>query len=184
MPERFLLLAWLTNAVAFGTVSTLNVHAPKLLLARDAGPAAFGVLLGAIFIVQTATFALLGRHRPGPGTLRAAYGLGLAGLVAFLTTAGSAARLVAAVPLGVAFGLAYHASIHASLDRPAGRGRAAGMHEALLGAGSSSLPLLGGALAAVAGRLTAPFVLAAALLGAGLLLTASRRAMRSRPAAR
>ena len=54
------------------------------------------------------------------------------------------------------------------LDRTSGRGRAAGLHEMILGAGSSSLPLAGGAVAALTGSLAAPFWLAIGVLFAGL----------------
>jgi predicted MFS family arabinose efflux permease len=177
VPSRapaFLPLAWITNALAFGTAGTLNMHAPRLLLERGAGPTAFGVMLGSVFVVQTATFALLSRRRPSPSGLFAAYGLALAGLTLFVTTAGSSLRVAAALPLGAAFGLAYHASIQASLERPSGRGRAAGWHETILGAGSSSLPLLGGLAASARQDLAAPFVVAGVLLAGGLGISAQR----------
>jgi predicted MFS family arabinose efflux permease len=167
-------VAWLTNALAFGTASTLNMHAPRLLLERGAGPSAFGAMLGAVFIVQTATFALLSRLRPSRAGLLAAYALAIGGLALFVAAAGTPLRVAAALPLGAAFGLAYHASIHASLDRPSGRGRAAGWHETILGAGSSSLPLLGGLAAAARHDLATPFLLAGLLLAAGLGVSAHR----------
>ncbi|MGQ0721657.1 MAG: MFS transporter [Candidatus Eiseniibacteriota bacterium] len=170
----FLPLAWITNALAFGTASTLNMHAPRLLLDRGAGPTAFGVMLGSVFVVQTATFALLARRRPSPPSLFTAYAFALAGLALFVAAVGSPFRLVAALPLGAAFGLAYQASIQASLDRPSGRGRAAGWHETILGAGSSSLPLLGGLVAAAHQDLAAPFVVAGVLLAGGLGLSVQR----------
>ena len=152
-------LAWITNAVAFGVGSTMNVHAPKLLLAEGSGPSDFGMLVGAIFMVQTFTFAALFRHRPTVRTLRLSQVLGIVALAAFAFAPSFEARLVAAVPLGIALGLAYQASIHASLDRPHGRGRAAGLHETILGAGSSLLPMIGGFLAVTAHSLLAPFAL-------------------------
>ena len=82
-------------------------------------------------------------------------------------------RWFAALPLGTALGLAYQASIHASLDRAKGRGKAAGLHETILGAGSSSLPLLGGLAANATASLAAPFVLGAAILVVGLVITAT-----------
>jgi hypothetical protein len=169
-PEPGLLgRAWLANALAFGTAGTLNMHAPGYLLARGAGPAAFGAMLGAVFLVQTLTFVAQRKMRPSRGTLVGACAAAVGGLGLFVLTSGHALRVLAALPLGVAFGTAYHASIHASLDRREGRGRAAGLHEALLGAGSSSLPLLGGA-AAAAGSLAAPFGVAAAALAVGLAI--------------
>jgi MFS family permease len=127
--------AWLANALAFGTAGTLNMHAPGYLLARGAGPAAFGALLGAVFLVQTLTFVAQRRLRPSRRMLAGACAAAIGGLGLFVLTSAHALRVLAAVPLGAAFGTAYHASIHASLDRREGRGRAAGLHEAILGAG-------------------------------------------------
>jgi len=182
-PDPGLLVrAWLANALAFGTAGTLNMHAPAYLLARDAGPRAFGVMLGAVFLVQTATFLAQRRLRPTRGTLVAACASAVVGLGVFVLTSAHALRVLAAVPLGIAFGTAYHASIHASLDRAEGRGKAAGLHEALLGAGSSSLPLLGG-VAAAGGSLAAPFGVAAAALAVGLGIIATGRGPARRGAA-
>jgi predicted MFS family arabinose efflux permease len=169
--DVFLRLAWMTNAIAFGLGSTMNVHAPKLLVARGAGPIEFGVILGTVFAAQTLTFAALAEHRPGRSALLGAYAAGLAALVGFLFAPGLASRVIAALPLGICLGIAYQTSIYASLDRSHGRGRAAGLHETLLGAGSSSLPLLGGAAAALTGALTAPFLLGVGVLLVGIAVT-------------
>jgi predicted MFS family arabinose efflux permease len=177
-----LVRAWAVNAIAFGTAGTMNMHAPAYLLARGAGPAAFGAMLGAVFLVQTLAFVAQRAFRPSRRGLIGACAAAIAGLGLFVLWSALPLRVLAAVPLGVAFGTAYHASIHASLDRREGRGRAAGFHEAILGAGSSSLPLLGGA-AAAAGSLAAPFGVAAAALAAGLLLTATGRGGARRAAA-
>jgi hypothetical protein len=174
----FLRLAWVTNAIAFGLGSTMNVHAPKFLLAQSAGPSAFGVVIGSVFFAQTATFALLHSHRPGRGTLYSAYALGAVALTLFLLAPNLVLQWVAALPLGIALGLAYQASIHASLDRATGRGRAAGLHETILGGGSSSLPLAGGVLATLTASLAAPFWLGIGVLVAGFTLTAGLLARR------
>jgi MFS family permease len=179
-PDRattFLRLAWLTNAIAFGVGSTMNVHAPKYLLAHGAGPSAFGVLIGSVFLAQTATFAALRTHRPRPRTLVVAYVLAAGTLAAFLSAPTQNLRWAAALPLGIALGLAYQSSIHTSLDRATGRGRAAGLHEMILGAGSSSLPLAGGVFATTTGSLAAPFWLdvGVLVLGLGVVGMALRR---------
>lgn len=174
VPDRVLRLAWMANALAYGLVGTVNMHAPRLFLAQGAGPAEFGILLGAVFGVQTVVFAAV-RHRPvGRGMLAVSLGCGLGALALLLGLRGPA-RGLAAVPFGIATGLAYHASLRASLDRPHGRGRAAGWHETLLGAGSTTVPLLGGWAVAGSGTLEAPFVVAAVLLLAGLGVLAARR---------
>jgi MFS family permease len=60
----------------------------------------------------------------------------------------------------------YFASLFYSVNTPAGRGRNAGAHEALLGLGAMILPVAGGWAAAGLDRLEAPYLVAA---GAGAL---------------
>ena len=166
--ETFVRLAWMANALAYGVVGTVNMHAPPLLLERGESASAFGILFGAVFAVQTVTFAVHSRHHTGPRAVVASLVLATVGLGVFLASPSFLIALAAAVPLGVATGLAYQASLQASLDRAHGRGRAAGLHETLLGAGSSSVPLAGGAAAAATGRLAAPFEVAAGIVALGL----------------
>jgi len=170
-------VAWMANALAFGLVGTVNMHAPRLLLAEGSRASAFGVLFGAVFAVQTLTFAALARRHPGPGTPLRALAFGLAAVAVFLAAPTFPWRLLSALPFGVATGLAYDASLHASLRRASGRGRAAGLHEMILGGGSSSLPLLAGLAARTTGSLAAPFVLAGAALLAGLAVSLRVRAL-------
>ncbi len=177
VPDVVLRLAWMANALAYGLVGTVNMHAPRLFLAQGAGPAEFGMLLGAVFGVQTLVFAFARHRHVGRGMLAVSLACGLGALALLLGLHGPA-RGLAAVPFGVATGLAYHASLRASLDRPHGRGRAAGWHETLLGAGSTTVPLLGGWAVAGSGALEAPFVVAALLLLAGLGVVAARRPAR------
>lgn len=167
---RELGLAWMTNAIAFGLVSTVNMHAPKFLLSVGSGPSDFGLLFGSVFGVQTITFLVLARFRPGRSSSRWALSLGVIAVVWFVLAPSFAWRLAAAVPFGIATGIAYEASLRASLRRPHGRGRATGMHEAVLGAGTSSMPLLAGAAASATGSLAAPFWVAGGVLAAGFVV--------------
>ncbi len=173
-PDKLLRLAWMTNALAYGVVGTFNMHAPAYLLDLGSGPSEFGILFGSVFLVQTLTFAAVAALHPRPtrGTSLLSLTLATLSLILFLLAPGSSLRAVGLLPLGVATGLAYHASLHRSLDRPHGRGRSAGLHETLLGAGSSTLPLLGGALAALTLSLAAPFVLGITFLLAGFVVAA------------
>ncbi len=165
-------IAWMTNALAFGLVGVVNVHAPPFLLSRGSGAAEFGIVTGAIFAVQTLTFLALAARSPGRRAPLVALPLAIAAVAVFVFGGSFAARLVAALPFGIATGIAYETSIRASLARGEGRGKAAGLHESLLGAGSSSMPLLGGAAAAFSGSITAPFLLAGAFLLVGLAVAA------------
>jgi MFS family permease len=167
---RFLILAWVANAVAYGVSGVLNVHAPAFLLRRGEDALDFGVLLGAVFVVQTFAFAATRRLVPGPRTLAAAHAAGLVAIALFLAVPGALGSLVCALPLGIGFALAYHASLYASLHRPRGRGFAAGIHEAVLAIGGASIPFAAGTLAAASGSETAPFVLCLVLLALALLV--------------
>ncbi|MEZ5066501.1 MAG: MFS transporter [bacterium] len=180
--SAFLRLAWMTNALAYGVVGTVNMHAPRLLREQGGGPAEFGLVFGAVFLVQTLTFAAHGRRATGPRALLASLALAVVGLGLFVGTTSLGGRLVATLPLGLAIGLAYHASLQASLDRATGRGRAAGWHETILGAGSSTLPLLGGAAASITGRATAPFAVALGVVATGAAIAATLRGGRRVPA--
>jgi MFS family permease len=167
-------IAWLTNALAFGLVGVVNVHAPSFLLDRGSGASEFGILTGSIFAVQTVTFLALSVRSPGRRAPFLALPLALAAVAILVGAPTFPIRLLAAIPFGIATGVAYEASLRASLARGEGRGKAAGLHESLLGAGSTSIPLLGGLAAAWSGSLAAPFALAAACLVIGLGLAAAK----------
>jgi hypothetical protein len=169
VPDAVLRLAWMTNALAYGLVGTVNMHAPRLLLAQGAGPAAFGLLLGGVFGVQALVFARIRGRRVDTSMLALSLACALLAVGVFLGL-GGLARGFMVLPFGLATGLAYHASLRASVDRSHGRGRAAGLHETVLGAGSTCVPLLGGWVAARTGSLVAPFLVAAVAVGLGLLV--------------
>jgi len=158
--KTFLYMAWIANAVAFGIGNTLNIQYPKFLLQLGRGSDAFGIYLGAIFVVQTITFVILRqsvgwRFRWLPSfAAQAAAGLVFC-LIPFLRAFGL--LLVTAIPIGVALGFAYHASITYSLIDRTSRGRRAGIHESLLGLGNFLLPLLGGLLASGTADLRMPY---------------------------
>lgn len=172
--RRFVLLAWGANAIAYGVSSTLNVHAPALLERRGGTALDFGVYLGLVFASQTASFAFAGHRPPSGGAIAASHALGFAALAIFLFAPGQLGLVISAALLGLALALAYEASLHASLHRDAGRGFAAGIHEAVLAAGSSLVPLVGGAVAASGGGAAAPFHVCLALLFAAAAWTGAR----------
>jgi MFS family permease len=174
-PATLLGLAWMANALAYGLVGTVNMHGARLMLAEGAGPAVFGAFLGAVFGVQVLAFLVFSGRPAGRPLVVAALACAVAAAALFPGLPG-AARFLVAIPFGAATGLAYHASLHASLHRPHGRGRAAGLHETLIGAGNSTVPLLGGIAASVSGSLSAPFLVAAALIAAGLVAALAVRA--------
>lgn len=163
---RFRLAAWIANAVSFGAVAVLNIHYPKWLEVIGRGEALFGAYLGLIFASQTAVFALLARFPDW--RYRAAPLLGaqlpLVALMAALPWIHAPALILATAPLvGLGIGMAYFASLFYSVEDQARRGRNAGIHEAVLGAGTILIPILGGWIARETGRLAAPYLFAAAV---------------------
>jgi len=163
---RFRMAAWLANAVSFGAVAVLNIHYPEWLGEIGRGETLFGAYLGLIFVAQTVVFALMARF---PGwRYRVAPLLGaqlpLVLLMAALPWIRSPALILATAPLvGLGIGMAYFASLFYSVEDLARRGRNAGIHEAVLGAGTILMPLLGGWIAAETGRLETPYLFAAAV---------------------
>src|SRR5262245_47616281 len=86
----------------------------------------------------------------------------LAGIAAVAVTVVTTdiALIAAAALVGVGLGFANASSIYYSLHGPASHGKYAGVHEAVLGAGSFLVPLAGGALADLTHDLRMPYWLA------------------------
>ena len=79
------------------------------------------------------------------------------------TLASPAVQLLMAPLVGLGLGVAYYSSIYYSLNAADRPGRNTGIHEAIIGSGVLVAPPLGGALATLTGRLTAPYLLVAGL---------------------
>ncbi|MHB8080279.1 MAG: MFS transporter [Candidatus Krumholzibacteriia bacterium] len=176
--RAFLSMGWWANFAAYGAGGVLGYQLPKWFAAAGWHERRFGLFLAAVFLGQTVAFALLaGRVRFTYSTRRLLLPQAAAALaLAALPLAGSYGLLLAAAPLlGAAFGVCYAASIYYSLDTARGKGRNAGIHESLVGAGNFVVPLLGGAAARWSGSLAAPYVVAA-LVMAGALLAQGRLA--------
>jgi MFS family permease len=162
---RFRWAAWTANATTFGIGAVLNHQYPKYLEEIGLGEGFFGTYLGGIFAAQTLTFVVLMRttawhYRAAPLLLAQ---VPLVGMLAALPWLHHPLAILATAPLlGCGLGVTYFASIFYSVASPEDRGRNAGVHEALLGAGAILLPILGGLAAEVSGRLSAPYLLAAA----------------------
>jgi len=157
-------MGWVANLAAYGTGAVLNHQMPAWFESAGWGEDRFGLFLGIVFLVQTATFLLLS------GPVRFAYSarrlvapqlVAAAALLLMPLAPGWGTVLLAAPLLGVSFGVCYAASIFASLHADSGRGRNAGTHESLLGLGILLMPLLGGVGARATGWLGAPYALAA-----------------------
>jgi len=167
----FRTLGYVANFMAFGVGAVFQNQFVKLL---NAAPVAgwtpstfFGVFLGAIYGTQTLAFVVLQR---GSGW---AYRRSLLYAVQLLCGAAAVAVpfltqdwqfFAAAALIGIGLGFANASSIYYSLHGPSDHGKYAGLHEAVLGAGSFLAPLAGGALADLSHDLRTPYWLAGGVM--------------------
>lgn len=163
----FRTLGYVANFLAFGVG---NVFLNQFLKYLKSTPVAgwtpstfFGVFLGAIYGTQTLAFVVLQRNSAWTYRRGLLYGVqvlcGAAALaVPFLTR--DWGLFAAAACIGIGLGFANASSIYYSLHGPSNHGRYAGLHEAVLGAGSFLAPLAGGALADLTQDLRMPYLLA------------------------
>lgn len=182
-------LAWVANCAAHGLGATLVYHYPRVISAHGWSPRVFGLFLGLVYLTQTLTFLVLMR-RPElwrfqrlrlylPQVLMAA-------AVLSLPLAGPLRLGVSALVFGFGLGTCYCSSIYYSLLAHAGRGRNAGVHEALIGLGDMVVPFGGGFLARWLGLGWMPFAAAAAAVVISLFLqeTLHRAGTRARSGAK
>jgi MFS family permease len=156
-------MGWLSIFAAYGMAGVLGYQLPKWFQTLGWPETRFGFFLAAVFGVQTLVFALLAgrlRFTYSARRLLAPQLAAAAAMIALPFLPVYAGVLALALPLGASFGVAYAASIFYSLHVDTGRGRNAGIHESLVGAGHFAMPLLGGLAAAGSGSLMAPYFLA------------------------
>jgi MFS family permease len=162
---------WIANMAAYGVLGILMNHLPQWFASLGWGEARYGVFLASIFVAQTLVFLLLTGpsrfpHAPSRLWIPQLAALGVVAAIPILTVF---PVLLLAVPvLGLSCGVAYAASLHFSLESAQGRGRLAGIHEAVIGAGGFLPPLLAGLAVRYSGWLGAPYALAAGLLAAAI----------------
>lgn len=174
----FRMMAYVANFAAFGVGSTLQNQFFKYVKAKVVTTTMsletyFGLFLGVVFLAQTAMFFALQRGARWTYRRSWLYGAQLlsAGAMAGIACLQDPTLLLVVSPLiGVGIGFTYASSIYYSLHGPSDHGRYAGIHEAVLGAGSFVIPLAGGVLADLSGDLRAPYWLAAAVSVASLAL--------------
>ena len=171
--RRFLLMAWVANTAAYGAFGILTHHLPQWFAQHGWDAARYGWFLGAILASQTVVFVLLA----GPVRLAwSAWRLWLPQALALVAVAlipvlpDLAALLLVAPVIGLGCGVCYTASIFYSLEAATARGRNAGIHEGLIGAGGFLPPLVAGLLVRAGLGLAAPYLLAAGLLAVALVV--------------
>jgi MFS family permease len=134
------------------------------------------VALALTFVSQTAVFYVMGRtrfwrYRFAPLAVSQA---ALAAMCLYSAFSRSYAGLLAACAVaGACAGVPYGSSIFYALRNPAARGRSSGLHEGVLGIGSSLCPLLGGYVAELWAFPRGAYVFAPAVLAAAIVLQAA-----------
>jgi MFS family permease len=162
----FRTMGYVANFAAFGVGSAFQNQFLKYLHGTGLGAETyFGIFLGVVYLAQTAAFWLLQRGESWAyrrGWLYASQVLLAGAALGILATPSPGTILALAALMGVGLGFSYASSIYYSLHGPADHGRYAGLHEAVLGAGSFLVPLAGGILADQLGDLRPPYLLASA----------------------
>jgi MFS family permease len=164
---------WIANLAAYGVLAILTNHLPQWFSSLGWGEARYGVFLSSIFVAQTLVFLLLSgplRFPHSPSRLWIPQLAALVAVAAVPALTAFPALLVVVPVLGLTCGVAYTASLHFSLESAQARGRFAGIHEAVIGAGGFLPPLLAGLAVRSSGWLGAPYILAAGLLAAALVV--------------
>ena len=184
----FRTLGYVSNFMAFGVGAVFqNQFVKYLKIAPVPGwdqATFFGLFLAAIYGVQTLAFVVL-QHGS-----RWAYRRGLLYLIQVLCGAAAVAvpfltrdwqYFGAAAFIGVGLGFCNASSIYYSLHGPSDHGKYAGLHEAVVGAGSFLAPLAGGALADLSGNLRTPYWLSGGVMIAATAIQEAlyRRSARS-----
>jgi MFS family permease len=162
---------WIANLAAYGVLAILTHHLPQWFSSLGWSEARYGVFLSSIFVAQTLVFLLLTgplRFPHSPSRLWIPQLAALVVMAAMPALTVFPALLVVVPVLGLSCGMAYATSLHYSLESAQARGRFAGIHEAVIGAGGFLPPLLAGLAVKSSGWLGAPYVLAAGLLAVAI----------------
>lgn len=178
LPHGFLHMSWVANTAAYSAFGILTYHLPQYFVHQGWQADRYGWFFGAVLGTQTLVFLVLGLGRSVRWTRSRLWWpqlLSLVAVAAIPVWSGFVAFLATAPLVGLGCGICYQASITASLQEPSVRGRRAGIHEGLIGAGGFVPPLLAGMMVKLGLGVWSPYPLAAALLLIGLLIQISLR---------
>ena len=166
-------MGWIANTAAYGALGILTHHLPQWFAVHGWSPERYGWYLGLILASQTTVFIMLAGPMGTTGSLRRLWIpqlLSAVAVAAIPVLSGFGGLLATAPIIGLGCGVCYTASIFYSLTSDVARGRNAGIHEGLVGAGGFLPPLVAGVLVRAGLGLSAPYLLAGGLLLAALLL--------------
>jgi len=189
--RAYLRAAWVANFASYGFGAVFTILYPKVVRTGGGSEGAVSLVLGTLYLSQTAFFWLFGRYAGWRYRKGAFLGWQAAGAAALLAI-GLGAPVAAAVPLavlgGAGLGLSYLGSIYYSVHSDEDRGARAGLHEVFTGASNFVVPLGGGAFQEALGAAGlawngAAFAFGGAVVAAALVAQAAlvRRAGRAPP---
>ncbi|HYE30599.1 MAG TPA: MFS transporter [Methylomirabilota bacterium] len=145
-PERFLKMAWVANPFAYLAINAAVPVMPGIARKLELTPKLAGFFCSIWFFSRAAAFLLFWLW---PGWhyrfryLLAAY-LALIGAFGTILVSRNFGLLVGAqIVFGLALGLIYYSSLYYSMDASEDKGDHGGFHEAAIGAGNCSGPLIG-----------------------------------------
>ncbi len=167
--------AWIANFASWFAISEIRVLFPKLGLDLGMQPQMIGTIMLALGVALIVVFQVMGASRRWHN--KAAPLLCSQALILILSLATAAVHSPLAFGLvfsglGIGFGVTYSYSLYCSVVGSLNKGEASGRHEMVLGTGALLGPLIGGAAAEIFHAPRAPYLLAAGLMAAALIVEA------------
>lgn len=144
--RRFLRMAWMANPFAYMAIQTLVAVMPGIAARLGLSTTWAGVCGSLWCFARLAAFAWLWRWEGWHyrfGWLAGSFTALLVSFAVLLTVPHLVAMLVAQIVFGLALGLIYSSSLFYSMDAGETKGEHGGIHEAAIGLGNMSGPLVG-----------------------------------------
>jgi len=144
--RRFLLMAWLANPLAYMAIQTLIAVMPGVTTRLGLSTTWAGMCASIWCFARLGAFALLGQWAGWPyrfSWLAAGYATLTTCFALILLAPSTLVLVLAQIGFGLALGLIYSSSLFYSMDAGPARGQPGGIHEAAIGLGNMSGPLIG-----------------------------------------
>jgi len=144
--RRFLLMAWLANPLAYMAIQTLIAVMPGVTTRLGLSTTWAGMCASIWCFARLGAFALLGQWAGWHyrfGWLAAGYATLTTCFALILLAPSTLVLILAQIGFGLALGLIYSSSLFYSMDAGPARGQHGGIHEAAIGLGNMSGPLIG-----------------------------------------
>ncbi|MFH1037586.1 MAG: MFS transporter [PVC group bacterium] len=170
----FIYIGWAANFATWFAIGACQSLFPELAksLPVPISDRMLGILIALIPAGEIAVFAILRKLRHWHYKYRYLFLfqlLGIGGLLIIAFNSAPCLFIPGFLAVGFAGGMTYFSSIYYSVHRQEGKGRKSGFHESFLGFGVALGPL-GGGLAASRLGLRAPYLLAAGIFAASIII--------------